>query len=380
MPFARNAGTRGRHLGCPSPGNLDIIRSVGAVDRIVGALRAAGLDVRVLAHRDAECELEVAGYPHRLRLFAWNVSDNGAATGRYRPADERRIQAQTSRLFEDSGAETLVLGWAGRFSHTPVIVAFNPIGVIGRANSKLRRKLAQGERRARVSDSQQFRQDLMDHAAATGFAVGENQHGEAVAAMRPERFLDYLSGYKPERHIRAFAHLASAPGYEGMEALVEDAAAEEEDDPPWTGGPPAPVLAEFDPGQLDGGREQVARQVALRRGQRAFRAMLMAAYGGSCVITGSEVEPALEAAHIVPFSGPSSNHPANGLLLRADVHTLFDLGLISVDPETLNVHVSERLSGTEYERYRGQPLRPPQREDLSPSPRALRRHFNSAEL
>ena len=50
----------------------------------------------------------------------------------------------------------------------------------------------------------------------------------------------------------------------------------------------------------------------------------MDAYGGRCAITGYDVEEALQAAHIVPYLGPQSNTVNNGLLLRADVHNLFD--------------------------------------------------------
>ena len=56
----------------------------------------------------------------------------------------------------------------------------------------------------------------------------------------------------------------------------------------------------------------------------------------------------LEAAHILPYRGPDTNKVVNGLLLRADVHTLFDSGLIAVDVKNMTVLVDKSLEGSEY--------------------------------
>lgn len=77
-------------------------------------------------------------------------------------------------------------------------------------------------------------------------------------------------------------------------------------------------------------REKALAQVARRRGQATFRAALLEAYGGKCCITGCALKDALEAAHIIPYLGEHSQHVQNGLLLRADIHTLFDLGLLVI--------------------------------------------------
>ena len=86
------------------------------------------------------------------------------------------------------------------------------------------------------------------------------------------------------------------------------------------------------------------RAICIRRGQPAFRAALLAAYGGRCAITGCDVEDVLEAAHISPYSGPSSSHASNGLLLRADIHTLFDCGLVAFDPKTREVVLADSVN------------------------------------
>ena len=100
-------------------------------------------------------------------------------------------------------------------------------------------------------------------------------------------------------------------------------------------------------------RLRIYRQIVARRGQSGFRAALMDAYRGRCAVTGCDVPEALEAAHLRPYRGPESNTVPNGLLLRSDVHTLFDLRLLALDPTTRQLVVSKRLAGTQYESMSG---------------------------
>lgn len=86
-------------------------------------------------------------------------------------------------------------------------------------------------------------------------------------------------------------------------------------------------------------RDFVLRQIKARRGQSKFRNALRKRYGDICMVTGCNILDILEAAHINPYLGTNDNNPSNGLLLRADIHTLFDLNLIGIDPDTLLVHV-----------------------------------------
>lgn len=94
------------------------------------------------------------------------------------------------------------------------------------------------------------------------------------------------------------------------------------------------------------------RAIRVRRGQSKFREGLMIAYEGRCAISGSAARPVLEAAHIRPFSAGGTPSISNGLLLRSDVHTLFDLGLVNITGD-LVVEVSSKLAGTEYESLNG---------------------------
>lgn len=130
----------------------------------------------------------------------------------------------------------------------------------------------------------------------------------------------------------------------------------------------------FDARSVVDARERVLAQIVRRRGQQEFREKLLDAYGRRCAITGCDAAEALEAAHIVPYLGPETNHVQNGLLLRADIHTLFDLGLVAVAPESMTVILGKSLGMTSYQKLTGARLRIPVDSSLWPSPEALRRH------
>src|SRR5258705_4430106 len=80
----------------------------------------------------------------------------------------------------------------------------------------------------------------------------------------------------------------------------------------------------FDPKNLKKHKNWIFRQINLRRGQPEVRKKLLAAYSGRCAITDCNCSYALEAAHIYPYGGADTNHVQNGILLRSDIHTLFD--------------------------------------------------------
>lgn len=124
----------------------------------------------------------------------------------------------------------------------------------------------------------------------------------------------------------------------------------------------------FDPNGQDDARDRVLREVVRRRGQKKFRQSLIVAYEGRCAITGCSVLPLLEAAHVTPYMEPETNAVTNGLLLRTDIHTLWDLGLIAVDPKTQKVWVSEVVDDPA---LAGSPLRQPVNASQNPSAAAL---------
>ncbi|CAB5512442.1 hypothetical protein LMG26857_01732 [Achromobacter anxifer] len=100
------------------------------------------------------------------------------------------------------------------------------------------------------------------------------------------------------------------------------------------------------------------RAIKVRRGQKKFRDNLLSAYQKTCAVTGCKVEDLLEAAHIRPHSEEPNYRTSNGLLLRADIHTLFDLGLLAIDPQK-KVCLAPFLLNSEYKGYQGKELRQP---------------------
>lgn len=130
----------------------------------------------------------------------------------------------------------------------------------------------------------------------------------------------------------------------------------------------------FDPTSITDARERVFREIRARRGQKQFRDVLIDAYGGRCAITGCDVLDVLEAAHITPYLGPETNHVTNGLLLRADLHTLFDTNLVAVDPETRKALVSPTIKDPAYRALHGQALRATKTKASAPSEAALSQH------
>ena len=115
-----------------------------------------------------------------------------------------------------------------------------------------------------------------------------------------------------------------------------------------------------------------------RVGQGAFRIMVTDAYRRRCVITGERTLPALEAAHIKPFAEGGSHDPTNGLLLRRDIHALFDMGYVTVAPD-LRFNVSRKIkeefeNGRDYYQLHGQPIAPAISPNWSPDTASLAWH------
>lgn len=161
---------------------------------------------------------------------------------------------------------------------------------------------------------------------------------------------------------------APEPNLDPVEAALEEKTEEIDDE------------AGFDPTNQADARDRILASIARRRGQSSFRSALLAAYGRKCSISGCNFEGALEAAHIQAYRGKHTNHVQNGLLLRADLHTLFDLKRIAVYSGTMTVRISPLLQGTTYEELDGQKLSLPRDVRLRPSREALDDHRREAGL
>jgi putative restriction endonuclease len=122
-------------------------------------------------------------------------------------------------------------------------------------------------------------------------------------------------------------------------------------------------------------------EVAPRLGQGAFRVLVTDAYERRCAITGERTLPALDAAHIRPYAGQGENRVSNGLLLRSDLHRLFDRGYLTVTP-THKILVSRRIreefaNGRDYYALEKSELRLPARAEDRPDSTALQWHTDT---
>lgn len=119
--------------------------------------------------------------------------------------------------------------------------------------------------------------------------------------------------------------------------------------------------------------------MSLRRiGQGAFRGMVLQTYERRCALTGGKVLPVLEAAHIKPFAKGGPHHVTNGILMRSDVHALFDLGYLTVAPDH-TIRASTRLkdefnNGDDYRRLHGHTIWLPSDRTRQPSRELLEWH------
>ncbi len=127
----------------------------------------------------------------------------------------------------------------------------------------------------------------------------------------------------------------------------------------------------YDPTSKEDARERTFGSITKRRGQQSFRDALIAAYNKRCAITGCSVLDVLEAAHIYPYRGPDTNKVPNGLLLRSDIHTLFDCGLLAIDSSKMTVLIAPKLRDSEYKALHGHKLFVPENPAQHPSSKAL---------
>lgn len=121
-----------------------------------------------------------------------------------------------------------------------------------------------------------------------------------------------------------------------------------------------------------------------RLGQGSFRIAVTDAYSRRCAVSGERTLPALEAGHIRPYAFGGEHEIPNGLLLRRDIHTLFDRGYVTVSPAG-TFEVSKRIkeeyeNGRHYYAMAGQKIQVPTRLELRPSGEFLEWHNNNVFL
>lgn len=136
----------------------------------------------------------------------------------------------------------------------------------------------------------------------------------------------------------------------------------------------------FDPRTPDDQRTIRLAPLVVREGQAAFRRALMRAYGGTCGLSEYDAPATLQAAHISGYAGPPSNTTANGLLLRSDLHLLFDAGLLAFGGDTYCAQLSPELAQSRYCELHERRLRLPSDRSAWPSAVALEMHRQAVGL
>jgi putative restriction endonuclease len=180
-----------------------------------------------------------------------------------------------------------------------------------------------------------------------------------------DAWLNVPSTFNPQNLSGSVVDLAQPEGHRLWMDCLEHAAARTSA-PSWVGE------------AVDGQRHGRPQIVIPRLGQGSFRLAVVDAYNGGCAVTGEHAMPALEAAHIRPFAAGGTHELSNGLLLRRDLHRLFDLGYVSATPSGRFL-VSPRLrsefaNGATYYALEGQQLREPALSSAVPSSEVLTWH------
>lgn len=139
-----------------------------------------------------------------------------------------------------------------------------------------------------------------------------------------------------------------------------------------------PASGRHDPVEF---RERLTRA---RLGQQAFQGLMLTSYDRRCAVTGNRVVPVLEAAHIQPVTNGGTHTVANGLLLRSDVHRLFDRGLLGIN-ERYELQVSPLLrarwgNGKEFYDHAGSVIRLPEAKRERPSRDSITWHMDTVFL
>lgn len=124
-------------------------------------------------------------------------------------------------------------------------------------------------------------------------------------------------------------------------------------------------------------RRKVESERVVREGAVAFRGEVLRVWGNRCAISRTRVVPVLEAAHIFPYLGTATNDLRNAILLRSDLHTLFDAHLLSLEyaNEALLVRTSKSLAKTAYANFTGKTIKVPESLMHRPAREVIQHHF-----
>ena len=114
-------------------------------------------------------------------------------------------------------------------------------------------------------------------------------------------------------------------------------------------------------------RKRIKADIVSRWGQNKFRVSLLKNYAYKCAITGCDILETLEACHIIPYKGEQSNTLDNGIILRSDLHTLYDLGAFYIN-ESYRIKLSNSLKYSDYyKNFENIEIQPPHARSVLPN-------------
>ena len=154
------------------------------------------------------------------------------------------------------------------------------------------------------------------------------------------RFLAFVEEFNPENELFTL----HGPVTPETEHLFASAAPQAEMEESATVDEHLQTTEIRDPESMEEDRRRfsVTRRM-VRQGQQAFRKDLFKAYEGRCAVTGFDTNEVLQAAHILDYRGTQSNVVENGILLRSDIHLLFDSYLLGINPASMRLEASLRI-------------------------------------
>lgn len=184
----------------------------------------------------------------------------------------------------------------------------------------------------------------------------EFDHPKAEDVPALEFKADYKTNYKPINFVSITDLISNTPRYNVQSSIQEI-------DYEWANtlfcsiNQLSSTEADSDDTLLDAEdqRKAVMRQIKQRRGQKGFRDSLIT-QAAQCAVSNCAIVDILEAAHITAYKNDTHNHVSNGLLLRCDMHTLYDLELFAIEPDTLFIYFAPQIQDKEYTRYHGKKL------------------------
>ncbi|MGP0911641.1 MULTISPECIES: HNH endonuclease [unclassified Serratia (in: enterobacteria)] len=191
----------------------------------------------------------------------------------------------------------------------------------------------------RCDNGHEFNEPRVIFEAAVEFIANYGVHYKEITGVTMERLIAETPRYNGQMSIQEVNFHWAIKLFGTQSALVLGLEAGDADND-------APIL------MIDDQRNMVERQIKQRRGQKKFRDQLLVS-NPVCAVTGCELVDILEAAHVDAYRNDSHNHISNGLLLRSDIHTLFDLNLCAIDPADNSIRFSKGAFENGYQQFEG---------------------------